>query len=841
MRAGTLTGLLLSAVFLLTCLVPQAVAWPDNANEEAGPADSLQPAEVAEEHQRFFDALPPEVVADFGIDASGTTYGGSLSADVEGTQQFDPLPIERVVPVITGASDLDTLPVVDFQVFDQFGFGVEGFVQDVNVEFEFTVSKLVPAQNGNTPYWQTYIVVGDEGIPGISAGAYLDGTLQDLGDGNYRFTFAEPLEDIGGVMFEPDLTHRVGMEVRDPAPFGEEVRGADTSFDILPATGETEGIPNKRMIVQENCSSCHGSETFAFHGGPRQDVEQCLSCHQPNAKDAFSGNSLDLGIMVHKIHNAENLTQLPYQFCGFGCENFGAPPDDFSHVVYPQSVKNCTTCHNPDNPETPEASLIDTAATAEKCASCHDDLAFDENGLTNANRNHIGLAQPNETCEACHAPDGLLQGNLAYHVIDSQVAAQRFSYNILDVTNTGEGQSPIVTFSITDPTNGNQPYLIAADPAFTSDETRLEMAFAWPNRDYSNVGNDAGTTASGRPVGQPVSVTLSDGSGNLPSYIVHNGDGTYTLDTMMLDTPVVVPSTTPPLGSGTVMIEGHPGGDFDFDGIYESSVPATTGTASFAINDANPQDRPVVVSLENCQTCHNVNDGLAFHGNNRADNIDGCASCHTPNSTDLFRRPVDPDGIVNQANTAAVDGREDRTVSFGYMVHAIHAASVREEGYVAYGFGGSVHDYSDASYSRSPAECQACHDGDTYTLPLGGDVLALTTESNATVIETSPFFPFFGANAFAPGDGSANDPSDDNNVSPETAACASCHNSDTAIDHMSARSDSAIAFGNGWIANPMPFEDPDTQMFIDSAAPENCAFCHSEGSFVPVSETHLVD
>src|SRR6056297_631666 len=619
MKAGYFAGLLLSAFFMLTCLAPQAMAWADN--EEAALAESLIPTQNTE-HQRFFDALPPEVVADLAPDAADAGYGASLSANVEGTQQFDPLPIERVIPVITGVSDLDTLPVVEFQVFDQFGFGVEGFVQDVNVEFEFTISKLVPAANGNTEFWRTYMIADDQGAVGISAGAYLDGTLEDFGDGNYRFIFAESLETIsrGTEMFEPNLTHRIGMEVRDPAPFGEEVRGADTSFDILPATGETEGIPTKNLVVQENCTSCHGTETFAFHGGPRQSVEQCLSCHQPGKRDGGANEtSIDFAFMIHGIHNAQNLTMGGLVYCGFGCERFGAPPDDFSHVVYPQSVKNCTTCHNPDNPETPQASYIDSKATAFKCASCHDDLAYDENGLTNANRNHIGLAQPNETCEACHSPDGLLQGNLAYHVIDGQVAAQRFSYNILDVTNTGEGQSPIVTFSITDPTNNDFPYLIAATPEFTSDETRVVMAFAWPNRDFSNVGNDAGTTASGRPVGQPIGITLSDGSGNLPSYIVHNGDGTYTLDTALLATPLVIATTNPPLGSGTVMIEGHPAGDFDFDGIYESSVPATTATASFAITDASPQDRPMVVDVANCQTCHNVNDGLAFHGGNRSD------------------------------------------------------------------------------------------------------------------------------------------------------------------------------------------------------------------------------
>jgi OmcA/MtrC family decaheme c-type cytochrome len=285
------------------------------------------------------------------------------------------------------------------------------------------------------------------------------------------------------------------------------------------------------------------------------------------------------------------------------------------------------------------------------------------------------------------------------------------------------------------------------------------------------------------------------------------------------------------------MLEGHPAADLDNDGDFDEDHPVTSGTMAFAINDADATPRRTVVSIAKCQDCHNVNDGLAFHGGNRSDNITACATCHTADSTDLYRRPVDPDGMVNGVNENAVDGLENQSVSMGYMIHAIHAASVREEEYVAYGFRNTPHPYGDASYSRSPAECQACHEGDSYTLPLADGRLATTTEAGATVLATSAFGP----RTFEPGDGSAGDPTDDNNVSAETAACVACHNSDVAIDHMSVRSDSGFAFGNGWLQNPNPFTDPDTQAFIDQAAPENCAFCHSEGSFVPVSEVHLVD
>src|SRR6056297_3720463 len=670
-RTARLCGVIFTGLMLIGLLVPHAFASPGDdaledrieAREAGGQAtvegrtndrlgelsrrnaqdrSSLRGGQEGDsllddpETARFFDKMPPEIAAAFGV--PGVTAVGS-----EGVESFNrPRPVpEYLFSEITGA-ELNGMPVVDFQITDEFGLGIEGLAQGENVEFSFTVNKLVPGSGGELTSWSTYMLADDEGMENVSAGTYADGTLEELGGGNYSFTFNDPLEAISGVAFEPDLTHRVGMEVRDAEVFGGEPETFDTAFNIVPATGETEGIPAKSIVEQENCTSCHGNEEFAFHGGARRSVEQCVSCHQPGKIDGGGINaSLDFATMVHKIHAGENLTQ-NYEFCGFGCERFGAPPDNFNHVVYPQSTKNCTTCHNPENPATPQASNIDSKATAQVCASCHDDLAFDETGLTNANRNHIGLAQPNETCEACHSPTGLLQGNLAYHVIESQVQAQQIAYNILDVSNTGEGMSPIVTFEVVNPLDGTTYDLMSA-PAFNSDGTSVNMTFGWPTVDFTNVGNDAGTELAGSIGARTVSIRIAGPSGP-PGYVTDNGDGTYTLDTGMLDEPVVIPSTMPPLGSGQVAIEGHPAADLNGDGTFESDIPVTNVVQAFAITDATPSPRREVVSLAKCQTCHNVNDGLALHGGNRTDNVQNCVACHNPNGTDINRRPDDPDG-----------------------------------------------------------------------------------------------------------------------------------------------------------------------------------------------------
>ncbi|MGB0513524.1 MAG: OmcA/MtrC family decaheme c-type cytochrome [Wenzhouxiangellaceae bacterium] len=776
----------------------------------------------------FFETMPDDVFIQVAPEGWA---GADMSINMAGVQvEFLPRPAPSFLIPIIDAAELNNTPVIDFRVYDQFGFGVEGLDQGENVAISFTVNKLVPGVGGKTDSWSTYMRADDEGQAGVSAGTYASGMLEDLGDGNYRFTFSDPLDAISGVSFEPELTHRVGLEIRDFEVDGEEIDTTDTAFDVQPSTGATTGITQREIATQEACASCHGTEDFAFHGGARRDVRQCVSCHQEGAIDAFSGNTLDFAVMIHKIHTGADLNNKPYEFCGFGCERFGAPPDDFSEILYPQSTMNCVKCHDPADEATPQAINIANAPTAETCASCHDDLAFDETGLTNANRNHIGLAQPNSTCAACHSENGLMVDSLEEHRMLAAEAAQTIQYNILSVTNTGEGESPVVTFSITDPTNDNAPYDLSTDPAFNSGPTSVNVTFAWPNRDYTNIGNDDGTEIIGS-VGARVASVRVVGSSGPSSFLIDNGNGTYTLDTMLLDPPLVIPTTPEGLGSGTVSMEGHPAGDLGGEvGSFDDRLPVVNVTQAFAITDPQPIPRRVVVDVAKCQDCHGVADGLSFHGANRTDNTQHCATCHNGNATDLNRRPFDPDGVANNANSATIDGLEDQTVDFKYMIHAIHAAGMREEAYVAYGFGSRAFDFSEVTYPRSPADCEACHaSADSYSLPLGPDVVATSVNTGATRI---------GNGEFAPSTVVARDPTDDNRLSPEGSVCVACHDSGFAIEHMSVRGTGFISFGNAFLANPDPILDPDTQEEIDMAGPENCSFCHGPGSFVDVRDVH---
>ncbi len=784
---------------------------------------------------------------------------------------------EALNPTITDVR-VESPIVIEFQVKDGRGVPVNGLRQGENVEFSFTVNKLVAGADGENSDWQSYILSDDEGQPDFQPGTYAEGTFRASPDGNgmYSFTFDRPLEEIDGIAFEPESTHRVGMEIRDPVLLGEEVAGSDGVFDFQPSSGNTTGLSEHKVVKQDSCATCHGTKEFAFHGGPRQDVEYCVTCHQKGAQDYRKGDpvSIDFGRMIHQIHEGSDNAK----FCGFTCENFGSPLDDFSEVEHPQDVRNCTNCHDPADPETPQAVNVNNRATAAQCASCHEDLAFDENGLTNANDNHVAGAQPNSSCSTCHAEGALVEPILASHTIPSQEAAKRFEYNILDISQTGEGQSPVVTFSFTDPTNDGQAYDIANDAPFTQTDgsTRIQMLFAWPTSDYTNVANASGTAVTGGAPASPKSVSLvADGTG-LPSYVQDNGDGTYSVLTSQLPSPLTVPATTPPLGSGAVSIEGHPAGEFEGDTSFDAEavdeVPVTGAVKAFAINDASPQPRRSVVDLAKCQACHEQNDGLSLHGSNRTDNIQQCVMCHNPNNTDLEVRPADPDTTVNGLNEGTVanvfsgrtqdpeDDLESQTIDMKYMIHAIHGADIREDDYELMGFGHSLNNFAEVAYPRSSGECRACHEEGSYELPITNSVergvsrtaiLGTTNQTQATVDEAARDTQAGGSFGGATFIGTATDPTDDNNVSPTAAVCTSCHDSDSARDHMSRRGTAGNSQGDGFVADPFAdgvagsdahdaITNADTQAKIDAAMPdsENCAFCHGPGRSVDIADAH---
>ena len=669
---------------------------------------------------------------------------------------------------------------ISFKLFDSENnlIPLAGVSRD---DIRFSLAKLVPDGDGNLN-WQSYINTTETkqaGDPGNApdgtptpdgtteiqataerARASSGGTFTDNADGSYTYVMAIDVNNVTtplAVAYEPARTHRVAMQVSDNV--------ANAIFDFLPGGG---GITETRDVsANSSCNECHIQ--LGFHGGDRIQVDYCVTCHNPGSTDANSGNTVDFSVMIHKIHAGEDGpdVQAGGEYAIWGFNN---TKHDYSAVVYPQDLRNCTKCHDGADAATPDGDNWKDVPSTAACTSCHE--APDP-----ADYPTFPNLTPAEIEET--------------HEIPAQAAAAAFEYNIISIAGTNPGETPSVTFSVTDPTNADAPYDILTDPAFTAGggASRLAILIGWETTDYTNTG-------SGSTPAEPISIDpLSAGTAT------DNGDGTYTVSS-----PVALPSTT--VGSGVAAIEGHPAGDFDGDGTYSDRVPVTNVAQAFAITDSDAETRRTVVDIDNCKQCHGV---LSLHGNNRTDNPQVCVICHNADATDIAVRP-------SAAN--AVDGKVEQAIDFKYMIHAIHAGQAdlhgfREEGIVLYGFRGSVNDYSEVGMPSgldNLRNCTGCHDGSTFTIPLDENVLPTTVLTGADL----------------------SSPDDDTNITPTASVCSSCHDSLASKTHMSEQgalfdfvpfTQEAVSSGGDQAALCGP--GPISAQPAGHTAANDCCSCHS--------------
>ena len=433
-------------------------------------------------------------------------------------------------------------PIVTLSLTNDLGQGLRGLPAG---NIRFVMAQLTPGSAGGSSEWQAYMTREDGGVPDIQATTETAtaGTYTDNDDGTYEYTFAMALTDYpAGPTFDETKTHRVGIEIRTNSDgfLPENIPANNAPLDFMP----TGGAPlfNRLIVNNATCNACH--DNLELHGEARFDVEYCVQCHNPFSIDGNTGNSVDMKVMVHKIHHGINLVN-GYQIIGFR-----DILHDYSNVVFSQDVRNCQTCHQESDPDVPDASNWRLVANRVSCGTCHDDIDW-------ANAGHPGGITFNDDtqCLDCHGPDSTVEnadGELVRtdiaHQIPGQSASDAFSFNVLSVANTAVGEFPEVTFSVTDPTNNDDPYDIGADPEFTACDgtSRLAVDLGWDTTDYTN--RDTGSSPS-----LPISMNPLTACGGTST---DNMDGTFTVTS-----PVAVPATV----SGTLAaaLEGHPWVDLE--------------------------------------------------------------------------------------------------------------------------------------------------------------------------------------------------------------------------------------------------------------------------------------
>jgi OmcA/MtrC family decaheme c-type cytochrome len=605
-----------------------------------------------------------------------------------------------------------------------------------------------------------YVNEVDPVDPGYDSGGTLEAI--DAAAGVHRYTFGTMLP----ADYDRSRTYTVGIQV-DRNYLGIQ-RSANPVADAVP-DGSEPAIRAGTSTAQ--CNNCH--DPLRLHGN-RREVRLCAMCHTEAAVDP-EGNSIDLRVMIHKIHRGIDLPSVadgePGAFYGIysGFQDryikFAEKLEDGTvvGVAFPRPLQDCTSCHSGGV----TSENYTTKASAAACAACHDDVNPSQVATAAGppGTNHFqDRGFPDGQCALCHDPGGEVEFDvsvLGAHTVPEQ-SGQLAGVNaeITGISNTAPGQTPVVRFKMTDD----------AGTAYTdlSGFNRVAFTLAGPTTDYATtigataVGGGAGGTLSG-PDGDGVFTYM------FPSGLPADADGTWAIGLE---------------ARREVLLEAPMGEEVDLEEAAQNPV------VTFQVGSDSAEVRRMVVDDMNCQSCHGVfSKGFSIHGNLR-NRVEYCVLCHNANATDVGRRGRDAEAVAAGERTAQID--------FKVMIHKIHTGEeLNQKPYIIYGFGTpptnfTKHDFAEVLFPGDRRNCEKCHLEGTQLLPpfpaeaLGPVIAHLDPATGMQVI--------------------------DGREGPIGAVCGACHDSDAAQAHIETQT--AMAGG------------------------EACEVCHSEGRDVPVSEVH---
>lgn len=398
------------------------------------------------------------------------------------------------------------------------------------------------------------------------------GAYQKVADGEYIYTFAATAPS----SIDRTATHTVGLyATRNLSAFGLSNAFSDAVLSFVPDGSAVKTV--REVVKTEACNQCHNP--MFGHGGARNIVQICILCHTPQTTDPVSNATVDFKVMIHKIHSGASL---PSVAAG---GSYFVSNTDFSKVVFPANVRNCTVCHQ-QNTGAAQAANFATNPSRAACGSCHDDVNF----ATGVNH---PLVQVNDNqCSTCHIPQGELEFDasiLGAHTVPTQSATLPGTvFDLLKVDNGTAGMSPTVTFSVKD-RSGN--------PILPSAMTRLNLVLAGPTTDYATYVSESALAAK---------------AGSSGTY-------TYTFAT-------VLPAKAS--GSYTIGIEGYRNIKL-INGVVARDA-GKNKQITFSVDGTKLAARRTVVSIDKCNSCHFQ---LSAHGGNRNQTTE-CVLCHNPNTTD---------------------------------------------------------------------------------------------------------------------------------------------------------------------------------------------------------------
>ncbi|MEE4270406.1 MAG: OmcA/MtrC family decaheme c-type cytochrome [Thermoanaerobaculales bacterium] len=548
----------------------------------------------------------------------------------------------------------DLKPVVEVSFVDDLGQPLDraGIVTPGPIGMSFILTWYDAGLRDFVAYTtreQTSPITGDTAVQASSDSG---GSWEDLEIGRARYTFGTELP----ADYDPSVTHTVGIYASrnlNDTPL-ETQQYANVTYDFVPA-GEPV-VDMWQGVLDQTCNSCH--EQLAFHGGSRRDVKLCTMCHNKQTWDPDTGNTVDMKVMIHKIHTGANLPSvqsgIPYQIIGYR-----QSVHDYSEVLMPQDMRNCDRCHTAD---TPEGSVWFTRPSRDACGSCHDLIDWE------APEGHPVPQFNDDNCADCHQPQGNREFDISVmgaHVIPTKSdQLPGINMEITDVTDAAPGSTPTVYFSLT-----NDDGSMVTDIAGLR---TLTLRMAGPTGDTIDHTIDLSVDARGAaPAGDEYMMTFED---PIPA----DATGTWGFSADVRRTTVI---------------------DDGSDEGLEVTEGAINPIFYAAVTDDEPMPRREVVSLEKCNVCH---DALSLHGGQRFA-VHECLFCHRPNNDDADVRPDE------EMPPESIDMR--------WLIHRLHTGKELDVDFTVYGYRSSVHNYNHVGYPGDLRTCDGCHLEGTYNVP----------------------------------------------------------------------------------------------------------------------------
>jgi OmcA/MtrC family decaheme c-type cytochrome len=795
-------------------------------------------------------------------------------------------------------------PTIKFSLADENGQPLKGLQAST---VRFAIAQLQPpvAGSGTSSQWRSYVTRIDTAVTGVGwgttpqvqataeAASTSGAVLKDNGDGTYTYTFSKSLTAFAAdsttkgvaLAYDGTLTHRIGMEFRGTTatPTNNAV------YTYVPATGATTGYYTRDIVNNAVCNACH--DKLAFHGGPRTDVQYCVICHNSGTTDAQSGNTVDMKVMVHKIHRGISLPTVvaagnttPAQGKGYTIWGNGNSLNNFNTIIFPQDQRNCTTCHkDATDPTTPDAFNYKNVPYSGACGTCHDNVNF----ATGAGHGPApGIIATDKDCATCHGPSsGLLSNGLPMtvvgaHTIPELAATANYRFQVVKIEPVTDAAGTIpdsaacppagpvclipqgdyakVTIKVTNPATGAAYKLTdpgfsptsfvpnPTNPAAASAAPSVTVDLAMTTANFTNPTNPQNSNANRSP---PITIRfLSYGSAVASGALTYaaatatatsgapppqNADGSYTRVAPVPVTCAPPVSATCPTPATLIGINGNVSGAAFIEGRAVINVAPAGQTASFAaigISAADPFYFPIALPAGVTQAA----------ARRTTTDINRCNDCHRQlqfhsdarnNSSRLCTVCHNPEmtaGSYPAAAGQAVAGPMD----FKFFIHGIHSAN--------YNYGS--HNFTASAPLPTPYPILA----EFSSVPVGFPGAINNCEDCHTKGADS-YYPVDDAKVFATTvwGGTAKGPQDDLAITPNVAACGACHTTTLAQEHMQQNGGvivdpiyngnyaAQVAAMGGSIKNADGSTKPQYQT-------ETCTVCHGPGATADVKVVHSV-